>query len=92
VIEISVRNINLVGFEIDFRVCWTAKTSGVIAVCLRPRFADLESELACASEFQILSVIFSITSDPDEASRINADTVLILRPLISLAGTAPSSD
>jgi putative ABC transport system substrate-binding protein len=32
VIEISIGYVDFVCFQIDFRICWTAKTSNVIAV------------------------------------------------------------
>src|SRR3974390_2368505 len=88
-IVISVGYIDFVGVGVDFCIGRTAKTADVGAVGLRSQLPDLQDKFAVARELQILSVIVSITADPDEAAWINADAVLILRPVVALAGAAP---
>src|ERR1700732_1887658 len=83
VIEISIGYIDFVCFQIDFRICWTAKTSNVIAVGLLSRFADLQHKFASARELQILSIIVTVAANPNEARCIDADAVLVLRPVIA---------
>jgi len=73
VIEISVGYVDFVRLRIDFRIGWTAKTRHVIAVGLLPRFADLQHKFAIARELQILTIVVSVTADPNEARCIDAD-------------------
>jgi len=51
--------------------------------------ADLQHEFALARELQILAVLLAVAADPDEALVVNAHAVLVLRPVVAGAGTAP---
>src|SRR5262249_61041370 len=57
---------------------------------LRSRLADLEHELSVLREFEDMTIIIAVATDPDEAFVIDINAVLVLEPIIALAGSAPS--
>src|SRR3984893_18548962 len=85
VIEISIGYVDFVCFQIDFRICWTAKTSNVIGVCLLSRLADCHQKFPSSLELQILAITITVAANPNESRCIDSDAVLVLRPVIALA-------
>src|SRR5262249_53264226 len=86
---VSIRHVELVFFLINDETRRTADILGIIASAVFSAVADLHEEFSTACEFQNLVVLSPRTGEPDVVLRININTVLQLRPLISLSRTAP---
>ena len=62
---------------------------GVVRVRHRAGLADLHDELAVAGELENLPVLGIVAADPDEVVVVDEDAVLVLLPVVALAGAAP---
>ncbi len=92
VVEIAVGDVDLVGLGIDLGIRRLAQPRHIVAVGLVAWFADLQHKLAVARELQILAILGAIAADPDETLGIDADAVLVFRPVAALPGAAPGID
>src|SRR5215813_11903122 len=88
-VQVSVRHVELVFFLINDETRRTADILEIIASAVFSAAADLHEEFSNACEFQNLVILRPGTGEPDVVLRININTVLQLRPLISLSRTAP---
>ena len=57
----------------------------------RSRLADLHQELAVGRELRDLVVLLAVAADPDAAVLVHENSVLVLRPVVALAGPAPGA-
>src|SRR5215213_2863637 len=91
-VEVAVRDENLVRAWVDLHVARTAEARHVVAVRLRTGLADLKDEFALARELQEVPVLVAVPRDPDEPFRVDVDAVLVLGPVVARAGAAPGLD
>src|SRR6185437_2391884 len=89
VIAVAVRDVDFIGGGIDLGVGRTAELRRVVAGGLRAGLADLQDDLSVRPEFQHLPVILAVAADPNESLRVDADAVLILKPVVALSRAAP---
>src|SRR5262245_49232965 len=92
IIEITVCDVDLICFGIDLGIGRAPETVQIVAVGLWSGLANLQDELSGSGEFQILTVVLAIAADPYETRRVDRDAVLVLRPVVALARTAPGPD
>src|SRR5215831_10066561 len=91
-VQVSIRHVELVFFLINDETRRTADILEIIASAVFSAVADLHEEFSTACEFQNLVILRPRTGEPDVVLRISIDTVLQLRPLISLSRAAPGGD
>src|ERR1041385_2006998 len=92
VVQVSIRHVELVFFLINGETRRTANILRIVASSVFSAGADLHEEFSIACEFQNLVILRPRTGEPNVVLRININTVLQLRPLISLSRTAPCRD
>ena len=91
-IQISIRDVEIVFLLIDDEPCRTADIFRIIASSVFSTVADLHQEFPIVSEFQDLVIPRSRSCKPHVVLRINIDSVLKVRPLIAISRTSPGRD
>ena len=91
-VAVAVGHVDLVGLGVDADVGRTPQPRRVVAAAERAGAADLQQERAVARELQDLAVTLPVAPDPDVVQVVDEDAVLLVRPLVAVAGTAPGLD
>src|SRR5262249_54533619 len=88
-VEIAVGDIGLVGRGIDPDLGDAAEVLEVVAALVAAEVADLHQELAVIGELEDVGILLTIAADPHIALVVDMDAVVRLRPLVTLARSAP---
>jgi hypothetical protein len=83
VIEVSVRDVDLVRRTIHEHVGRPAEEFGVCVAASQTGSADLQEKSAFGTELEHLVVIRSVARDPDIAVVVDEDAVLVWRPFVA---------
>ena len=91
-VAVAVGHVDLVGLGVDADVGRAAQARGVVAAAQRAGAPDLQQERPVARELQDLPVTLPIAADPDVVEVVDEDAVLLVGPLVAVAGAAPGLD
>src|SRR5207245_5381224 len=90
-VAVSIRHEQFVRLGVDEYVRWLPEVLRVRVGLLLTALTDLHDELASLGELQDL-VIVAVAPDPDKAFRIDINSMLRLRPVVTGPRAAPSLD
>ena len=88
-VAVAVGDVHLVGLGVDVDLGRLAEVGEVVAAFPLAVPADLQQELAVASELQDVGVVAAAAAEPDVVEVVDEDAVLRVGPLVALAGPAP---
>ena len=91
-VAVAVGDVDLIGLGVDADVGRAAQARRVVAAAQRAGTADLEEERPVAGELEHLPVAVAVAADPDVVEVVDENAVLVVRPLVAVAGTAPRLD
>src|SRR5262245_60723177 len=91
-IAISVGNVDFISFRFINDFCGPPEVLQVVATVVNPLFTELENELSLFVELEDLSVLVTVSADPDIAFVIDSNSVVALRPFVSFARPSPTSN
>ena len=90
-VGVTVRRIDFLRLHVDRDVGRRAERGRVIAASDRTGFADLQRELAVHREFEQLAIELAVACKPDKIIVVDENTVLALRPLVTLPRPTPGA-
>ncbi len=88
-VDVTIRDEDLVGLRVDVEVCGPAEVSGIVAPLVDARLTDGEHVLAVLGELHHVHAV--ARAHPHEAVVVDVDAVLLVEPRIPVAGPAPGS-
>ena len=88
-VDVTVRDEDLVGLRLDVEVRRPAQVIGIVAALVDARLADGQHVLAVLCELHDVHAI--ARAHPDEAVVIDVDAMLLLEPGVAIARPAPGS-
>src|SRR5215475_7637402 len=89
-VAVPVGNVDFVGFRLRHDLCRPPEVLQVVASVLNALFTELEKKLALLVELENLSVLVTVSADPNIAFVINRNSVVALRPFVSFARPSPT--
>jgi hypothetical protein len=88
-VQITVGDVDLVGFGIHLRIRGPTEQLRIIASTGHSRLPDLEQERPVLGELQYLVIVVAVTGDPHVACMVHEYSVFVLRPFEARSRTSP---